>query len=847
MSLKAVIDSYGGISKHDKNFTWSCTTIDFDSGIKWGNNQKIIIDAGMFQGEKNTQEQNTSLSKSLIKSNTLILTHAHTDHIGRVPYLVKKWFKGNIITTSDTLWQAKLQWEDYIKLTMREIEKVKHRNNKLAKSLNDAIQIVKHAKIVQNRIGGHKKMAGSKDFLKGKEEKFLQELQKEYKKIWEFFESNHITVVKNNGSIIFKQDGKIITPSEIQSQLQAINISFDAFEMMAKKEYQHIQALMISRSEDFLSSHNVSTQEDIAWCLETVPKLLYNTSDIDQTLQQTQILQKWETLELYANMPVKTLDDPRVMKLPELVHNGFHTPLEVDSKIKWVLVGKYKTLMREYLETIKTNEERKLEIASLKVELWKIYNQVEWLKLNKKHQLTDEEKEEIRSWEEVLRLHKIHSFQDIENISAHLETLPYTYDDLKGAISLLRAVFIDTNVDTLKKVSLSFYDAGHIEWSVQVVLSATVSQVNQTLNKREKTHTREKNEKEFNFLFSWDLGKRKDPNLSGEPDVAIQTPLDFVQVESTYAWRIHTPKEKSIQKLFKELAEAEGKVIIPVFAMQRTQEILMEFLNEKKQKLEDYKDELWILKKEKKDRQHQLLSEMNEGKKSELQKEIEIFSQRQRSLEWLLFDSRIYVDSPLAESITKGYYEQIQERYFPLSPKWQKEMFQKEVIQFIARGTAEDDTSKMQFEKLYLDENKDKKDVILASGGMLQWWPVLSHLKEMLGNPKAKIVFVWYCPPYTLGGKLKAWEKVVDIDGENYEVNCKIVSIDGFSWHGDEEDILTYASDLPLKKWAIVSFNHGDEKRLPFAKKADQIFESMQKEIRTLVPKLWEKIEISLR
>lgn len=782
MTIKAIVTNHGWISSKETNFTGSLTSLEIKS---WKNKavQKILIDAGAVQWTKNAQEENQNKWKWVLNSNALVVTHAHCDHAWLVPYFVKKGFWWHIIMTQDTLWQSKLMWEDYIKLTLREIERVKDINHRLAKNLHKALQIKKHYQYVEDVFERNPKMKQSLDYLK-KQKK--------------------------------TQSGWI--------------------------DWVYTEACTL------LTKHNVENESDIKQALFPVPRLLFWLEDIEETLKKVEILNIWESKELYQNMPIVSLNDPRISLLPQMVNEWYNTPIEISSKIKTQVVQIYKSMMQNYLEEAKQNRETSRELEALKWSLSKIFIEIKALELISSSKLTPEQKTYLQDGKFALEVHQITSLDDIENLSYTLHTQRFSYDDIKKAITLLKWVFIDENTDYVKNISLEFVDAGHIEWSAQAMITTNIHQVRQILDIKSGKHNKEVTQKEVTFGFSWDLWRIKDPNMAWEPQVNTNKPLAFYQTESTYAGRSHPEKQESIQQLFEEIKSSKGKVIIPSFAMQRTQEILMELIWEKERKIQENKDELWIVKKEKR----ALLDTLQDTKdlvtKENIEKEISKLSQRQNLLENQLINGDIIVDSPLSEEITKWYYSNIKERYEKLSPSYQRQRFNKEVIAYVAKHWEDAQVGgKIPFESLYKEDRRNKKEIIISASGMAEWWSVIKHLKENLSNSLSKIIFIWYCPPSTLGWKLKSGAPIVEIDGVEYEVKCQIVDIKWFSGHGDEEDIIEHLKRLPLKPWATISFNHGDRSRKEFAQKVEQILREIWKDIEISVPKLWGTQEFILK
>lgn len=102
---------------------------------------------------------------------------------------------------------------------------------------------------------------------------------------------------------------------------------------------------------------------------------------------------------------------------------------------------------------------------------------------------------------------------------------------------------------------------------------------------------------------------------------------------------------------------------------------------------------------------------------------------------------------------------------------------------------------------------------------MADGWSILPHFKRKFTKCWLKNYFCRILSYFNEGGKIKAWDEFISIDGEAYAVECEFDDITGFSGHIDEKEIITYLSTLKFKKWALIALTHGDEKRIWFAKK----------------------------
>ncbi|MBW7955048.1 MBL fold metallo-hydrolase [Candidatus Gracilibacteria bacterium] len=492
---------------------------------------------------------------------------------------------------------------------------------------------------------------------------------------------------------------------------------------------------------------------------------------------------------------------------------------------------------------ITTLSTRKQEINLIKEKLKNIKNVKEIIKklASGKNNLED-----FSYSRQLILNHNISCLEDIENCLTPLIQIDYSIEEVKKAISLLKSVHLDKNQDILEDIKLNFVDAGHIEGSAQVVITLVVSQVDNILSQTKvaKKGATKRVLRHYNYGFSGDLGRIKDPNLAGTP-LNIPFKLDYLQMESTYAGRVHVDKQKSIKDLINSISTANGKVLIPAFSMQRTQEILV-YLLEKRLDSQKIIDEIKLLKKDIKD-----LELLAFEKGIDNFKKIESLKAKIEFLKTQIFDYDIILDSPTSEAITEIYINHIDKKYSLLNKEIQVKLFGREIIKYVKNSVNDDkddskDNNRTSLDEIYSVENRDKKEIIISASGMADGGSIINHLKENLSNPNSKIVFIGYCPLSTKGGKIKSGEEFIIIDGEPFEVKCEYDDITGFSGHIDSEEILMYLKRQNFAKNATIALNHGDEKRLILQKQIEKVIGETSKKIEVLVPNLSENIKLDI-
>ncbi len=235
------------------------------------------------------------------------------------------------------------------------------------------------------------------------------------------------------------------------------------------------------------------------------------------------------------------------------------------------------------------------------------------------------------------------------------------------------------------------------------------------------------------LVFSGDLGRQAAPILR---DPTVLREADYVFVESTYGGRTHQPEKDSLEELRRAVLDAvdqKGVLLIPAFAIGRTQEII------------------WAL-------QH--LRDAGQIPKVQL-----------------------YLDSPMASKASAIYREHT-------------DYYDPETLAQLRRGEGPIDfPSALETVNVAESETIDRARrpyVLVASNGMLTGGRVLNHLRRLIGDSRAILLFVGYQGEDTLGARLLAGAKSARIDGEEYQVRCAVRSLDGFSAHADEPQILSW-------------------------------------------------------
>ena len=321
----------------------------------------------------------------------------------------------------------------------------------------------------------------------------------------------------------------------------------------------------------------------------------------------------------------------------------------------------------------------------------------------------------------------------------------YEMEDVENAMSQFIGVQYNRQIDIFPGVKATFRDAGHILGSAGIQLDID-----------------EPNGKKIRFGFSGDIG-RPDAPVIRNPDVLRD--LDVLIMESTYGNRFHSVTEEveeEIASTIREVIDRRGKIIIPAFAVGRTQAIV------------------YMLHK--------------------------LFDQNR------IPSMPIYVDSPLASNATNVF------RAHP-------ECLDRETYRvFLEEGDDPFGFERLTYTKTVNDSKKlntsEEPMIIISASGMAEGGRILHHLRNNIENPKNLILFVGYAAQHTLARKIMDGENEVNIFGETFKVRAAVKTMDYFSGHADQRELLDYLKYNPPEKLKNLFLVHGDEDQVnPFMEK----------------------------
>jgi len=326
----------------------------------------------------------------------------------------------------------------------------------------------------------------------------------------------------------------------------------------------------------------------------------------------------------------------------------------------------------------------------------------------------------------------------------------YNIDDALVALTLVKPILYDQLLEINDEMKIVFNEAGHILGSSIVELWVDDHEL--------------KGEKISKIVYSGDLGVENRPLLRDPKKIKK---ADFLIMEATYGNRLHPENASSVEGLLKivlDTIKRGGNVVIPSFAVGRTQELIFEFNR---------------------------------------------FYEDHPTAQKALDDVMVYVDSPMATTATEVFRRNAQ-------------VFDDETREYIMRGDNPLDFKNLKFTRS-ADEsrflNKDTKPkVIISASGMCEAGRIRHHLKHNLWDGKNSIIFVGYQAEGTLGRRILEGAKDVTLFGEQIHVNAEIHNLEGFSGHADKDGLLAWLSGFEKEPKQIFLVHGEEEAKEEFAK-----------------------------
>jgi metallo-beta-lactamase family protein len=313
----------------------------------------------------------------------------------------------------------------------------------------------------------------------------------------------------------------------------------------------------------------------------------------------------------------------------------------------------------------------------------------------------------------------------------------YTQLDVQACLNQFVGIGFGRTVTVTDGVDITFVEAGHILGAASVQIDV-----------REFSSG-----KQWRIVFSGDIGRTGSPILHQPQTFSA---ADIVIMETTYGDRLHenyTDARKKLRDVVNKTARQRGKVIIPAFAVGRTQEL--------------------------------------------------VYALNQLDARGDIPDIKVYVDSPLAVNATD---------VFRMHP----EAWNAEVQQFLVGENMRSpfDYPEVEYVREVRRSkqlnNRTEPAIIISASGMAESGRILHHLKNNIEDGRNTVLLVSFMAENTLGRKLEDGEPRVRIFGESYDVRAKVEKIGGYSAHADQQELLTWAAPLDAGRLQQVFLVHGE-------------------------------------
>ncbi len=312
----------------------------------------------------------------------------------------------------------------------------------------------------------------------------------------------------------------------------------------------------------------------------------------------------------------------------------------------------------------------------------------------------------------------------------------YDMRDVEGLMEHFEDVDYGTAFDVLPGLRAEYRDAGHILGSATMALDVREGGRSVTLG------------------FTGDVGRAERPILR---DPQPMPDCDWLICESTYGGRTHEPPDAARDRLAKVVAETAargGKVIIPAFAVGRTQEI--------------------------------------------------VYRLDQLTTEGRLPSIPVYVDSPLAVNVTDIF------RRHP-------ECYDEELLQYMKENGEPFGFARLTYIRDVEDSKRLNGSrlpmVIISASGMAEAGRILHHLRNNISDPKNTVMIVGYCAPHTLARRIVEREPEVRIFGEPHRLRAHVEVMNSYSAHADEPELVDFVSHLDPDRLKRIFLVHGDPDR----------------------------------
>lgn len=325
--------------------------------------------------------------------------------------------------------------------------------------------------------------------------------------------------------------------------------------------------------------------------------------------------------------------------------------------------------------------------------------------------------------------------ENLRLIRAGLAPRPplFTSADVAKLLELFRPVEYGVNVEVARGVKALWSDAGHILGSANIHVTLQIAG------------------RETEVLFSGDIGQKGAPFLA---DPARVQHANLVFVESTYGDRNHRPLDKTLEELsgiIQGAYDARGRVLIPAFAVGRTQDLLFHFA------------------------------------RLQMERRIPVMP--------------IFVDSPMALESLRIYFDY-------------KQLFDNETRALIESGALKENLRNVQMCRTVEDSKRlntlPGPFIVIAGSGMCTGGRIVHHLRNHVWKNDTTVLFAGFQSQGTLGRRIVDGQRRISIRGIPVAVNAQVRTLGGFSAHADQSGLLKWLTPLAPRR-PLVQLVHGED------------------------------------
>ena len=510
----------------------------------------FLIDFWMFQWWSKAEEFNKKIP-DVSKYDWIIITHAHIDHIWKLPMLYKAWYRWPVYMTEATSAVGREMMLDTAKIEQVEVEKRMGQGRRLREMLEKSMRLIKDTEKLKS----------------------------------DWLEVSQRNKIKSSiSSIIWKND-LWIALSEATSLLKEYHIE-------NQKDIDQVYNDMLEP---------LFTEEDVNGILQNVVLLEYG--------EETSVIAKKSWLKGHNQEKRNTLTS-----LPLHIQNWYNKPQKVTKREKNLLLQIWKRKQKTEKSQLEKEQSLRIEdnVRIIKTEkgfhnlLTQSYTFcfTTWpdikLWLNEESDEYDVQQSVYEEHQQLLTYYNIETESDIQaTVLRYGRPTSFLPTDYKIAESLLKVKNESAKEKKKSSITLTANNTAHVVWSAWITVKhysekpSIVGWLQKSVNQSAEKILDNTGES-TTVHFWWDLWRYNKSNRLGTPEIPYH-PVDWLQIESTYGWKNHPSRTEAVGNLMNSIDNSSGDVLISAFSQQRAQELGCTILEElaKKKESGTLWDDVW--------------------------------------------------------------------------------------------------------------------------------------------------------------------------------------------------------------------------------------------------------------